>query len=121
MPKPTGPSNPVLSSLVKDVRSMGHKEKSKFLINLARMLEKPERRRANVNLSRIERNSKENDTVLVPGKVLAAGKLSKAVNVASFSFSGSAKEKIKGAGGKTISIRELVKENPKGRGVKIIC
>ena len=121
MPKATGPSNPVMKNLIADLRDMGHNEKSKFLLNLSELLEKPERRRATVNLSKIQRFSKENETVLVPGKVLSTGIITKPVNVACFSLSREAWAKIKKAGGRAINIRELVKENPKGKGVKIIC
>ena len=76
------------------------------------------RRGNEVNLSLIERYS--TGTVLVPGTVLGTGELSKAVTVAALKFSKSAKEKITKAGGKTMTIIELAKENPECSNVKIM-
>ncbi len=77
-------------------------------------LEKPRRTRREVNVSIINRNSKDNETVVVPGKVLGDGAIDKKLTVAAFQFTDSAKLKIEKAGGKAISIEELVKQNPKG-------
>ncbi|MBI1971850.1 MAG: 50S ribosomal protein L18e [Candidatus Aenigmarchaeota archaeon] len=78
----------------------------------------PSRRGGEVNLSSIGRYS--SGTVLVPGTVLGTGELSKPVTVAALRFSKSAKEKITKAGGKTMTIVELAKENPKCSNVKIM-
>ena len=87
---------------------------------LARELEKPTRKRREVNLSRIQRFAKSGETVLVPGKVLAAGELNKKVTIAAWNFSASAKEKVKAAGGKTLAISELIKSHPKGTNVRLL-
>ncbi len=42
------------------------------------------------------------------------------VTVAAFEFSARAKEKIKTARGKYLTIDELVKKNPKGSNVKVV-
>ena len=96
------------------------KEKAKLWARVARDLSRSNRQRREINLSRIQRFAKDGDVVVVPGKVLSAGILLKKVNVAAWSFSATAKEKIKASGGKTFSLQELVKSNPKGTGVKII-
>jgi len=118
--KPTGPTNPILKNLISEIRSKGYKENIPFLINLAKKLETSKRRRAEVNLSKLNRVCKDKDTVVVPGKVLSSGILKKALTVAAASFSMSAIEKIHKAGGKTISINELIKNNPKGKDVRIV-
>ncbi|MEZ0393950.1 MAG: 50S ribosomal protein L18e [Desulfurococcaceae archaeon] len=87
---------------------------------VAEELAKPRRRRRAVNISRINRYTKPGDVVVVPGKVLGSGVLDHAVTVAAFSFSKSALETIRRAGGRAMSIEALVKENPKGAGVKVI-
>ena len=76
------------------------------------------RRNSEVNISSIARYA--SGIVLVPGKVLGTGELSKAVTVAALRFSKSAKEKITKAGGKAMTIIELAKENPKCSNVKIM-
>ena len=120
MPRPTGPTNDVLRTLIDEIRANGFKEDSAFLKNLADMLETSERRRATVNLSKISRETDGKEIVLVPGKVLASGELTKPVKIASFSMSAEAARKITAAGGKAIGIREMLKENPGGKGIRII-
>jgi large subunit ribosomal protein L18e len=58
--------------------------------------------------------------VVVPGKVLGAGKLNHPVTVAAIAFSEQALQKIKAAGGRAIHILHLIEENPRGSNVKII-
>jgi large subunit ribosomal protein L18e len=84
------------------------------------LLNKPARQRVVVNVSKINRYANDGDVVVVPGKVLGSGDLEKKVTVAAFSFSYTALEKIEAAGGRALHILELVKENPKGKGIKII-
>jgi large subunit ribosomal protein L18e len=75
---------------------------------LAEELDAPKRRRVTVNLSRIDRHTGEDEVVAVPGKVLAAGSLSKPLKIAAFSFSEGAIEKIKLAKGEHMSLDELL-------------
>ena len=120
MSKPTGPTNPQIKGVIEDIRSKGYKEKLPFLIEISKKLETSRRKRAEVNLSKLDRVSKEKETVIVPGKVLSAGILRKPIIVAAASFSMSAVDKIEKAGGKTMSIDELVKQNPRGKDVRIV-
>ena len=120
MPHPTGPTNPLMKGLIASLKAEGNKEERRFLLELAEQLGRSERRRAEVNLSRIERNAEKGETVVVPGKVLASGMLTKPVNVAAALFSAGAAAKIEAAGGKVLSIPELVKDNPEGTGVRIL-
>jgi large subunit ribosomal protein L18e len=86
----------------------------------AKELSKPTRRRPQVNVSKIEEHVNEGETVLVPGKVLGAGHISKKVDVAAFSCSNSARALIEGRGGKFMSIEELMEANPEGKNVRIL-
>ena len=79
---------------------------------LAADLKKPSRQRREVNVYKIDRYAKEGETVVVPGKVLNHGELTKKVSVAAFSFSRSAHEKISKVG-KAMTIAELMEKNPK--------
>jgi len=117
MVKRTGPTNPYLQSLVREL----NKSESNFWKVIGEKLNKPTRKKIEVNLSDIERHAEKDDVVVVPGVVLASGELSKPVTVAAWRFSGSASEKIKRAKGKIMTIDELMKEKPKGEGVKIIA
>jgi large subunit ribosomal protein L18e len=120
MPKPTGPSNLIFKALIDDIRNRGYRENIPFLLKLADELEKPRRSKAEVDLSKLNRVCKENETVVIPGKLLASGILKKPLKVAAASFSMAAVENIHKAGGKTMTIEELIKENPKGTNVKIV-
>ncbi|MFH0711393.1 MAG: 50S ribosomal protein L18e [Candidatus Aenigmatarchaeota archaeon] len=118
--KRTGPTNPYLKELISRLKERSFKENSHIWLAVAERLEKPTRKKIEVNLSVIERNSDKNDFVVVPGAVLSSGELTKSVNIAAWKFSEAAKEKIKKSKGKIMTIDELVKENPKGTGVKIL-
>jgi large subunit ribosomal protein L18e len=120
MPKPTGPTNPVLRKLLRRLRAQGKKQGARVWLELAERLEAPRRSRAEVNLSRINRFTHEDCVIVVPGKVLAAGRLDHPVRVAAFKFSRSASKKIVAAGGEVVSIQQLMRENPKGSGVKLM-
>ena len=88
--------------------------------DIALRLEKAKANWAEVNLSKLERYASEGDVIVVPGKVLGSGALNKKVTVAAYGFSESAKIKIEAAGGKNLTIMELVKEMPQGTGVKVM-
>jgi large subunit ribosomal protein L18e len=117
MPRPTGPTNPVLRKLVRQLRERGKEQKVALWLDLAERLTQPRRSRAEVNLSHLSRYSEEGTTVVVPGKVLGAGKLDHPISVAAFKFSGTARRKIIGAGGRALTIQQLLDQNPEGKGV----
>jgi large subunit ribosomal protein L18e len=108
--------NPVLKELIVNL----FRQERPVWKATGRLLNRPKRQRHEVNLTKIERNAKAKDTLIVPGIVLGSGELSKAVNVAALKFSGRAREKIEKAGGKCFSIEELLGKNPEGKGVRIM-
>lgn len=113
-------TNPELANLIRVLRKKSRENEAKIWRDLARRLCTFRRRRASVNVSRLNRYAKQRETVVVPGKVLGAGKIDHSVRVAAFAFSDQARFKILKAKGKCLSISDLVKKNPKGTGVKII-
>jgi large subunit ribosomal protein L18e len=112
-------TNPNLISLIELLRKEGYTQDVPLWVALSKRLSKPTRHTAEVNLSRIARYTEKGDTVVVPGKVLGAGILNHSVTVAAFAFSQSAREKID-AVGRTLTIPQLMEENPQGTGVKIM-
>lgn len=96
------------------------KTKKPIWRRVARELSKPRRRRIEVNLSKIEQYAAADSTVLIPGKVLGTGNLSKKVTVAAYSFSESAKKLIGQSGGKAVSIESLHKSNPEGKDITLL-
>jgi len=87
---------------------------------LAEELDKPKRRRVAVNLSRIDRYTAEGEVVAVPGKVLAAGSLSKPLKVAAFSFSEGALKKIDTAKGEAMTLTELLDSGIEPSSIRIM-
>ncbi len=119
--KRTGPTNIVLRKMVRLLRKYAKENDAPIWRTIAEALEKPTRKRITVNVSKINRHTNEGDVVVVPGKVLGAGRIDHAVTVAALSFSEQAIRKIKEAGGRVLNILELVEENKKGSNIKIIA
>ncbi len=117
---PTGPTNERLRMLIRFLRKAAKENKAKIWKYVAELLERPRRKRIVVNVGKLERLCNDGDQVVIPGKLLGDGVLTKKVIVAAYAFSKSAYEKVLRAGGKPISIPELVRMNPKGSNVKII-
>jgi len=113
-------TNPQLIELIRFLKKQSREQKAPIWKAIAEKLAVSKRRRIAVNISRINRYTEKNETVVVPGKVLGVGELNHPVTVAAFAFSETAKQKIKKARGKCLTIPELVKKNPKGSNVKII-
>jgi large subunit ribosomal protein L18e len=116
----TGPTNEHLKDLVLDLKRHSYSQDAKIWRRIASDLERSSRQRRVVNLSRLNRFTKENETVVVPGKVLGSGSMDHSIVIAAFAFSNNAKEQIEKAKGKCMSIDELAKQNPKGKDVRII-
>jgi large subunit ribosomal protein L18e len=113
-------TNPDLINLFFSLKKQSNQTNTKIWRNIGKQLAKPKRNRIKVNISRINRHSKNNDTIIVPGKVLGAGQINHPVTVAAFAFSEKAGKKIKAAKGKCLSFYELIKENPQGSNITII-
>lgn len=114
-----GPTNPLTAKLVQKLRDAHFKTKTAIWGTVADKICRATRKRIEVNLSQLNRLAGEGETLVVPGKVLAAGGLSKKVNVAAFAFSQVAKKKIVAAKGSCMTLDELLSKNPKGTGVKL--
>lgn len=113
-------SNPALVELIHALKQRAQEQDAPVWKDVAQRLEKPTRRQAAVNLSRLERNLAAKDTAVVPGKVLSSGTLTKPVTLAALSFSEGARAKVTQAGGTCLTIAELAKQNPQGARVRII-
>ena len=114
-------SNPNLVRLIDELLKASAMNDAPIWKDIAERLAKPKRLYAEVNVAKIQRYANEGETIVVPGKVLGGGRISKAVTVAALSFSETAKRKITEAGGKCITIKELVEINPSGSGVRIMA
>lgn len=116
----TGSPNPHEQQLITTLKRESHSQQAPLWAAIAHDLERPSRQRRVVNLSRINRHTSNNETIIVPGKVLGSGNLDHSVTVAAWAFSTSAREHITKAKGQCLSILELLHKEPKGKNIKII-
>ncbi|WP_266076784.1 50S ribosomal protein L18e [Haladaptatus caseinilyticus] len=113
-------TNPRLSSLIAELKSVSRTKEADVWNDVATRLEKPRSTHAEVNLGRIERYAQEDETVIVPGKVLGSGVLQKNVTVAAVDFSSTAETKIEQADGEPIKLEQAIEQNPNGANVRVI-
>ena len=118
--KKVGITNPELVNLIHYLQKQSRVNKSKIWKLVAHYLSRSKRRRIAVNLSNINRHTKKDETVIIPGKVLGVGNIDHPLNIAAFTFSEQARLKILENKGKCMTIPELIQQNPKGSGIKII-
>ena len=115
-----GPTNPNVQSIRKYLRRSAHKWHASIWKDIDNFLQKPRRTSVEVNLSKINRLTKPDDVVIVPGKVLSSGKLLHHITIAALNFSQRAREKILASGGKCLTLKEMIQQNPKGSKIKLI-
>lgn len=113
-------TNPQLNNLIKELKKEANEKSVKLWKRLATDLERPTRQRKAVNLNKINLFTKENEIVVVPGKVLSNGDLQHKVTIAALNFSTQAVEKIKNSNSQMYTIQELMKNNPEGKNVRIL-
>ena len=113
--KPTGPSNFYTRALI---RELWH-TKRRIWKKLSKKLAGSRRKRVEANLYRINKKTKANDVIVVPGKVLGIGELDHKITLACLACSKPARKKIESSGSKLLSIEELLSENPEGKNVRI--
>jgi large subunit ribosomal protein L18e len=106
--------------LIRQLESAAKENGSSIWSVVAKELSRVRRNRREVNVHRINRHTADGDVVVVPGKVLGDGSLGHRVDVAAFHFTEGAERKIREAGGRPMSILELVQNNPKGSKVKLM-
>jgi len=92
--------------LIDTIRTL-KKDKRKFWKAVARLLEKPRRKRIVVNIEKINKLADDGKVVVVPGKVLGKGELTKNITIAAFSYSKKAKDIIEKARSRAITIKEV--------------
>ncbi|MEM4389811.1 MAG: 50S ribosomal protein L18e [Candidatus Micrarchaeia archaeon] len=115
-----GPENRETIELAVFLEKTSKKNASGLWRRVAAEITRPRRTRIQVNVGKLNRLTRAGDIVVVPGKVLGGGSLSHALTVAALSFAESAKEKIKNAGGKILTLREAASSYPKGTGLRLL-
>ena len=87
---------------------------------LAVILAGSTRKQSAVNLFEIDKVAKEGDTIVVPGKILSHGRLTKRIVICALSISEKAKEKLKENKSSFVLLIDEIKKNKKAEGVKLI-
>ena len=111
----TGPSNYYNRKLIREL----WKTKRRIWKKVSKKLSGPRREKIEANLYRINKKTKENDVIVVPGKILGIGEIDHKLTIACLDCSKTARKKIETSGSKLLSIEELLEQNPEGRDVKL--
>ena len=111
--------NQIVLHMIKDLKQASKKNEAPIWSRLADLAVKPSTSRRVVNLTRINKATKENNILFVPGKVLGTGSISHKITLCSFSMSTTAAKKIVQTGGKIMTYSEMIKKYPTGKGVII--
>jgi large subunit ribosomal protein L18e len=85
----------------------------------ARLLARPRRKMIKLNLEEIDKECKEGESILIPGKILGNGMLNKKVRIVAFSASEQAIEKIKGVKSEFITISDELKKNKELKNLRL--
>ena len=113
-------TNQIVVQMAKELKKASAKNDAPIWAKLAQLALKPSAARRVVNLNKINDVTKENDVIVVPGKVLGTGNVMHKITLSSFSISNAAAKKIIESGGKIISLSEMIEKFPTGKGVNII-
>ena len=113
-------SNSELVKTIDELKAASRKNDAPIWKSIAKKLEGPSRNWPVVNVSKIEYTAVKNGKVVIPGKIMGSGTLSKKVTVSAYSFTKTAIQKIEGAGGKCMIYNDFIKKNPTGKDVVVI-
>jgi ribosomal protein L18E len=87
---------------------------------VAKLLSSSTKRQSSVNLFDIDRQTSAGDTVVIVGKVLSGGELSKKVRICALSISEKANKKLKDNKSEFATIFEEINKNKKAEGIKLL-
>lgn len=113
-------TNPVVLFMARDLKEASRRNKAPIWSRIAELALKPSSARRKINVSQIDKLTKDGDVIIVPGKVLGTGGISHKITLCSFSISNSGAQKILEKGGKILNFSEIIKNHPTGKGVTII-
>jgi len=112
--------NNELQGLIDELKKQSSVQKVKLWNRLASELSGPTRQRRVVNLYKIDKFAKDEETIIVPGKVLGTGEITRKISIAAYNYSSQALEKLQNGKCKVMTISEILKENPKAKKVRIL-
>jgi len=102
------------------VETLSKARKNEPWSGIAKTLSGSTKNQSSVNLNQIDKESKVGDTVLIAGKVLSKGTLTKKIRIAALSISTPALQKLKESKSEFVTILSEISKNPKAEGLKLI-
>jgi large subunit ribosomal protein L18e len=111
--------NEKLKELISSLKKQSLEQKTGVWKKVALELERPTRQQRVVNLSKIDKYTNDNDVIVVPGKLLSGGELSKKITIIAYNYSQKTLDKVHGKA-TIISLDEALKKYPNAKGIKII-
>ena len=87
---------------------------------VAEILVSSTKKYSSINLSEIDKKSEAGNTIVVLGKVLSKGELTKKIRICALSFSKHAEEKISKNKSEAVLLINEINKNHKAEGVKIL-
>lgn len=112
MAKKTLTTNKVLFDTINDLRKISNKTGNGVFKAVADILSGPASQKAQVNLGKLEKLTKDGDKVILPGKVLSDGVFSRKITIVGFNASQRAIEKLEKTGSKFIKIKDYIANKP---------
>ncbi len=84
------------------------------------IISSPKRKSIIFNLSEINEMSKDGENIVVPGKVLSQGEISKKIRLVALRFSKMAEEKLLKSKTEFSYIKDEIKKNPQAKNLRIL-
>ncbi len=94
--------------------------KNQNWLPLVKTIASSARKYSSINLNDIDEESKAGDTILVIGKILSSGDITKKIRLCSLGISKPALEKLKKTKSEYSSILNEIEINPKAQGIKVL-
>jgi len=94
--------------------------KNKAWFKVSQILSASTRQYSSVNLGQIDKVSKQGEIIVVLGKVLSSGSLTKKVRIAALGISAEAKDKLKETKSEYVYLAKEIQSNVKAEGVRVV-
>ncbi len=100
-----------LKKAIEETKASATDKNRKRAAYLVKLMSKPKRQRISVNIAKLEKLANSGESVIVPGKVLGRGSITKKISVAAVVYSGDAEKKLKEAGCTVVGVKEMLKKD----------
>ena len=102
------------------VKTIISAKKNNEWLGVAEILSGPRKKWININLGEIDKKIQDGEKVIISGKVLSQGEITKKIKIIALDFSDKAREKLLKSKREISSIIEEIQKNPEAKGVRIL-